>query len=107
MFFNEDKISITFIGFKVTRSGDLQDPVKNIIIEHQIMTTQLYKGLQHNRVNLSENYQSWEKETMIHKLCTIMGLNLEKKIDPDPTYVLTVDNVIKIIAIHMRFRFVL
>ena len=102
LFFNEDRMSITFVGFNVTRTGDLMDPVKNEAIERGAMTPQLYTGLQHNQVNLSENYQTWEKDTMISKIGMVMGL--EWSYDPDPTYVLTVDNVIKIMAIHMRFR---
>ena len=102
LFFNEDGMSITFVGFNVTRTGDLMDPVKNKTIEAGVMTPQLHTGLQHNQVNLSENYQAWEKDTMISKVGMVMGL--EWSYDPDPTYVLTVDNVIKIMAIHMRFR---
>ena len=41
---------------------------------------------------------------MIHKIGMVMGL--EWVVDPDDSYVLTVDNVIKILAIHMRFRYV-
>ena len=102
MFFNEDGMSITFVGFSVTRTGDLMDPVKGSMIEPGVMTPQLHTGLQHNQVNLSENYQSWGKDVMIAKIGMVMGL--EWSCDPDPTYVLTVDNVIKIMAIHMRFR---
>ena len=57
------------------------------------------KSLQLNRVNLLENYQTWNKKEMIQKICTVMGL--EKNAYPDSTYV---DNVIKMMAIHMRFR---
>ena len=39
---------------------------------------------------------------MIEKLSTVMGI--EKPTDPDETYVLTIDNLIKILAIQMRFR---
>ena len=67
------------------------------------MTPQLYTSLLHKKVNLSENYQKWDKDTMIQKIGAVMGL--EWSLDPDPTYVLTVDNVIKIMAIHMRFRY--
>ena len=35
-------------------------------------------------------------------LCRVMGL---KEFDPDETYELTMDNVMKILAIHMRFRY--
>ena len=103
LFFNKDGTSITFIGFNVNQGGDLIDPVHNRIIERAAMTPQLYAGLRHNQVNLSENYQHWSKNIMIKKIATVMGLEWE--VDPDPTYVLTVDNVIKILAIQMRFRY--
>ena len=105
LFFNKDGASITFVGFNVNpTTGDIQDPIKKEVIEHRAMTPQLYTGLQCNRVNLSENYQSWGKDTMIQKIGMVMGL--EWSYDPDSSYVLTVDNVIKIMAIHMRFRYV-
>ena len=69
------------------------------------MSSQLYTALKHNKVNLSENYQLWNKQTMIQKLGMVMGLESVK--DPDPSYVLTVDNVIKMLAIQMRFRCIL
>lgn len=45
---------------------------------------------------------------MIQKLATVMGLRYERgkiqDLDPDKSYVLTVDNLIKILAIQMRFK---
>ena len=52
---------------------------------------------------------------MILKLTRVLGINENKymgsdgkldltKIDPDPSYVLTVDNVMKMLAIDMKFR---
>ena len=66
------------------------------------MTSQLYTGLKHNRVNFQDDYRRWTKPVMIEKMSTVMGVELPH--DPDETYVLTVDNVIKILAIQMRFR---
>ncbi len=40
---------------------------------------------------------------MIQKIGMVMGLDWV--VDPDDSYVLTVDNVVKILAIHMRFRY--
>ena len=40
----------------------------------------------------------------IEKLCSVMGV--EWPYDPDNTYELTTDNMKKILAIHMRFRYV-
>ena len=104
LFFNHDAMSFTFVGFVVTRNGDLCDPAKSgAILETGIMNKQLYTGLKAQRVNFDEDYRQWPKNVMIEKLSTVMGVELPH--DPDPTYVLTVDNLIKILAIQMRFRF--
>ena len=95
-------MSITFVGFTVNKHGDLTDPVGREVIEQAIMTTALYKGLLHNRVNFADNHQNWTKDIMIVKIATVMGVEFPH--DPDSSYVLTVDNVIKILAIQMRFR---
>lgn len=42
-------------------------------------------------------------EQLIQKLAGFMGVPLSQ--NPDESYVLTVDNFIKILAIQMRFRF--
>ena len=101
IFFNQDGISITFVGFTVSKNGDLIDR-NNQIIERAMMAPQLYIGLQHNKVNFTDDHRLWTKETMIYKISTVMGVDYQY--DPDESYVLTVDNVIKILAIQMRFR---
>ena len=95
-------MSITFVGFMVTRNGDLVDPAHGGVLEQAIMTPQLYTGLKQNRVNFDDDYRQWQKSTMIEKIAIVMGI--EFPYDPDETYVLTVDNLIKILAIQMRFR---
>ena len=102
IFFNQDGMSITFVGFMVTRNGDLVDPAHGGVLEGAIMTQQLYTGLIANQVNFEEDYRKWHKGTMIEKIATVMGI--EYPYDPDESYVLTVDNLIKILAIQMRFR---
>ena len=104
LFFNQDRMSFTFFGFVVTSDGDLCDLTKpGVILERGIMTKQLCTGLKAQRVDLYEDYRQWPKDVMIQKISTVMGI--EWPHDPDPTYVLTVDNLIKILAIQMRFRF--
>ena len=61
---------------------------------------------------------------MILKLMRVMGINEQKYkkgnegkgeevevdtdlIDPDSSYALTVDNLMKMLAIHMKFRFII
>ena len=102
IFFNQDKVSVTFVGFRVTRNGDLIDSDRGGVLERSIMSPNLYTGLKAQRVNFDEDYRRWPKGIMIEKISTVMGI--EWPYDPDETYVLTVDNLIKILAIQMRFR---
>ncbi len=82
--------------------GNLIDPSTQQILEQSVIMKQLYEGLKHNRVDFQDNCRLWTKPVMIEKLATVLGV--EYPYDPEPTYVLTVDNVIKILAIQMRFR---
>ena len=95
---------MTFVGFNANSDSELVDPVKNIPIPglEGVLSHQLHTDLKLNGVNLSENYQVWNKKTMIKKMSRVMGL--ENFSDPDPSYVLTIDNMMKILAIQMRFR---
>ena len=93
---------MTFVGFMVTPNGDLIDPAHKGVLERSIMTRQLYRSLKLKGVNFDEDYRRWTKGVMIQKISTVMGV--EQPHDPDETYVLTVDNLIKILAIQMRFR---
>ena len=103
IFFNKDGQSFTFVGLMVTSKGDLIDPAhKGCILAEQIMTQQLYSELSLQGVVFDDDYCSWKKEKMIQKISTVMGIEPH---DPDETYVLTVDNMIKILAIEMRFRY--
>ena len=98
IFFNNDGMSVTFVGFIINENGDMTFPQA----KPRIMTPRLYSGLIRQRVNFSDDYRKWDKKTMIQKLSLVMGI--EDYNDPDDTYVLTVDNLIKILAIQMRFR---
>ena len=102
LFFNDDGMSITFVGFIINSNGDLVDPSK-AVLEAGIMGPLLYTGLQQQRVNFSDDYRNWEKPAMLQKLSMVRGID-DTSLDPDKTYVLTVDNLIKILAIQMRFR---
>ena len=62
IFFNEDRISITFVGFKVHKSsGDLINPADDSTIEKAILTPQLMVGLEMNQVNFNEDYRAWSQ----------------------------------------------
>ena len=102
LFFNQDGMSLTFVGFMVSKAGDLIDANRSVI-ERGLMTPQLQAALKDQAVNFEDNYQTWSKQKMVQKIGTVMGLTLVQ--DPDKSYVLTVDNLLKILAIQMRFRY--
>ena len=97
-------MSVTFVGFRVSQNGDLCNSSGTQVLQPAIMRPQLYAGLVQNRVNFNENYNTWQKGEMINKIGTVMGLDFVY--DPDESYVLTLDNLIKMLAIQMRFRYV-
>ncbi len=86
----------------MTPNGDLVDPVHRVVLEPAIMRPQLYTRLKHDKINFDEDYRIWSKELMIQKIASVMGL--KSLTDPDSSYVLTPDNLIKMLAIQMRFR---
>ena len=102
LFFNRDGMSLTFVGFMVSKSGDLIDANRSVI-EQGLMTPQLQAALNDQNVNFEDNYQTWSKQKMVQKIGTVMELTEVQ--DPDKSYVLTVDNLLKILAIQMRFRY--
>ena len=103
IFFNPDRHTMTFLGFHVSCLGDLCDSEHTYnIIEAKIMNRNLLIQLKHNHVNLNEGYQQLDRTQKIDKLAKVMDLNSFE--DPNPGYVLTLDNIRKILAILMRFR---
>ena len=48
-------------------------------------------------------YLCFHREDMIERLCRVFGVDYAE--DPDDSYVLTSDNFLKMMAIHMRFRY--
>ncbi|XP_063077858.1 E3 ubiquitin-protein ligase rnf213-beta [Engraulis encrasicolus] len=109
IFFNADHMSMTFLGFNVTkhpRSSMLNavDPVTRSVLVGNVMSPELFVGLERQRISLQEDFDSLPRETKIKKLSFVVGSNMSRIEDPDPSYELTADNVKKMLAIHMRFR---
>ncbi|XP_071956942.1 E3 ubiquitin-protein ligase rnf213-alpha-like [Antedon mediterranea] len=101
IFFNQDNQTMTFMGFSIDRNGTLLD-INEEVLQRNVMTKSLMRGLSNQQVNLSEDFNSLPRDEKLKKLCMVMGINYVS--NPDNTYELTTDNVKKILAIHMRFR---
>ncbi|XP_026716672.1 E3 ubiquitin-protein ligase RNF213 isoform X2 [Athene cunicularia] len=106
LFFNEDRVSMTFIGFHFQPNGrdgvDAINPLNGNVIKRNVMTSQLYNGLLLQRVPFNVPFDQLPRHEKLEKLCLVLGIPWV--IDPDETYELTTDNVLKLLAIEMRFR---
>ncbi|KAL4658167.1 E3 ubiquitin-protein ligase rnf213-alpha-like [Arapaima gigas] len=106
IFFNDDHVSMTFIGFHLEANEqkmvDAIDPEKGTVIKKNIMTIQLYEGLKLQRVPFNIDFDGLPRAEKIERLCSVLGV--QWPLDPDETYELTTDNILKMLAIHMRFR---
>ncbi|XP_067222276.1 E3 ubiquitin-protein ligase rnf213-alpha-like [Chanodichthys erythropterus] len=106
IFFNDDHVSMTFIGFHLqpnAKNGiDAVDPSTKRVIKQNIMTRQLYDGLKLQRVPFNIDFDQLPRWDKIEKLSRVLGI--QSPTDPDETYELTTDNMLKMLAIHMRFR---
>ncbi|XP_026936735.1 E3 ubiquitin-protein ligase RNF213 isoform X2 [Sagmatias obliquidens] len=106
VFFNRDHTSMTFIGFhfQPNQNGgvDAIDRLSGEVIKKDVMTVQLYEGLLLQRVPFNVDFDQLPRHEKLEKLCLALGI--QWPIDPDETYELTTDNMLKILAIEMRFR---
>ncbi|KAK3529115.1 hypothetical protein QTP70_016547 [Hemibagrus guttatus] len=109
IFFNADHLTMTFLGFHVKKNSignsvNVVNPqTKNVLMEN-VMSCDLFTGLQNQGISFSEDFDKLTRKTKIKKLSFVVGAQIREQFDPDPTYELTSDNVMKMLAIHMRFR---
>ncbi|XP_006869704.1 PREDICTED: E3 ubiquitin-protein ligase RNF213 [Chrysochloris asiatica] len=106
VFFNGDHISMTFIGFHLqenrNQSIDAINHLNKQVIKKNVMTLELYQDLKNQRVRFNVDFDQLPRHEKLEKLCLALGI--QWAIDPDETYELTIDNMLKILAIEMRFR---
>ncbi|XP_065674932.1 E3 ubiquitin-protein ligase rnf213-alpha-like isoform X2 [Hydra vulgaris] len=102
LFFNQDHATMTFFGFNIDYRGNLFDPETGYIIKENIMSPELYTDINRQMAGcLNTNYNDLRRKKKLELICQVLGV---PTFDPDPTYELTVDNLKKILAIHMRLR---
>ncbi|XP_034563927.1 E3 ubiquitin-protein ligase rnf213-beta [Notolabrus celidotus] len=111
IFFNADGYSMSFLGFNVEKSRQntlrAVDPHSNRILIDDVMSARLFEGLERQRIPLSEDFNLLPRPDKIKRISSVVGAKrgiTSRGFDPDPTYELTADNVMKMLAIHMRFR---
>ncbi|KAM7381116.1 hypothetical protein PAMA_012108 [Pampus argenteus] len=112
IFFNADRSSMSFLGFNVKVGGrrntlNAVDPHSPQILLEDVMSQKLFQGLERNMISLTEDFDQLKRADKIKRISCVVGAKkgiMDSRFDPDPTYELTADNVMKMLAIHMRFR---
>ncbi|XP_073346346.1 E3 ubiquitin-protein ligase rnf213-beta [Pagrus major] len=112
IFFNADRSSMSFLGFNVKmcpRQNTLNavDPHSLKVLIGDVMSRKLFDGLELQRICLTEDFDQLPRPDKIKRISCVVGAKKgirDRNFDPDPTYELTADNVMKMLAIHMRFR---
>ncbi|KAM6164698.1 E3 ubiquitin-protein ligase RNF213 [Rhynchocyon petersi] len=106
VFFNGDHTSMMFIGFHFRPNGnggvDAISHVSGAVIKKDVMRMHLYDELRYQGVPFNVDFDQLPRHEKLEKLC--MALGIQWAVDPDETYELTTDNMLKILAIEMRFR---
>ncbi len=102
IFFNHDGHSMSFFGFQLDGTMNLIDERSGKILCKSIMTTNLHQGLERNGVVFNKSFDSKTEEEKIKDLCNILGVKCSE--NPDNSYEITSDNVMKILAIFLRFK---
>lgn len=106
IFFNDDHESMTFIGFHLELNErncvDAVDPSTRRVIKKNVMTKVLYENLKLQGVPFNVDFDGLQRGEKIERICRVLGI--QWPLDPDETYELTTDNILKMLAIHMRFR---
>ena len=61
LFFNQDHITMTFLGFFINSAGDLVDPQTSQTLEKGLMSKSLRSGLQAQRVDFAADIETSKK----------------------------------------------
>lgn len=112
IFFNADRFSMSFLGFNVRKcqrqnTFNAVDPRSNKVLIEDVMSQRLFEDLERQTICLTEDFDQLPRADKIKRISCVVGAEkgiMDRTFDPDPTYELTADNVMKMLAIHMRFR---
>lgn len=105
VFFSGDREIMTFISFhlRLNENGSI-DAINHLngkIIKKDVMTKELYKGMLLQRVPFNVDFDNLPRHKKLLKLCQPLGI--PQALDPGETYKLTMDNMLKVLAIEMWF----
>ncbi|XP_026723315.1 E3 ubiquitin-protein ligase rnf213-alpha-like [Athene cunicularia] len=100
--FHAEGDSMEFLGFHINRNLDAIDAYSQTVLERAVMTRSLYMTLAWQNVPFNKKFETLPRNEQLKALCRVFGVKYWK--DPDPSYQLTLDNTMKMLAIHLRFQ---
>ncbi|XP_043373130.1 E3 ubiquitin-protein ligase rnf213-alpha-like isoform X4 [Dermochelys coriacea] len=100
--FHADHHSMEFLGFHINRSFDAVDAHSQIVLEKKVIDRHLYLTLEAQKVPFNKKFEDLSRQEQLETLCSVFGVRSSE--DPDESYQLTLDNTMKMLAIHLRFQ---
>lgn len=100
--FHADNDSMEFLGFHISKNLDAIDAHSQVVLERNVITHKLYHTLKAQHVPFNKNFEDLPRKMQLEALCRVFGVSYTQ--DPDESYQLTLDNTMKMLAIHLRFQ---
>ncbi|XP_065534709.1 E3 ubiquitin-protein ligase RNF213-like isoform X6 [Lathamus discolor] len=100
--FHADNDSMEFFGFHISKSLDAIDAYSQAILESNVIKGKLYWILKTQCVPFNKKFEDLPRTMQLKALCRVFGVSYTQ--DPDESYQLTLDNTMKMLAIHLRFQ---
>ncbi|XP_068024256.1 E3 ubiquitin-protein ligase rnf213-alpha-like [Melanerpes formicivorus] len=94
--------SMEFLGFHINQNFDAIDAYSQAVLETKVMSPSLYRNLVLQKVPFNRKFETLSRKEQLETLCRVFGVECQN--DPDPSYQLTLDNTMKMLAIYLRFQ---
>ncbi|PKU43384.1 hypothetical protein llap_6310 [Limosa lapponica baueri] len=100
--FHADNDSMEFLGFHISNNLDAIDAHSKAVLERNVIKQKLYRTLKAQHVPFNKKFEDLPRTMQLEALCRVFGVSYTQ--DPDESYQLTLDNTMKMLAIHLRFQ---
>ncbi|XP_074426105.1 E3 ubiquitin-protein ligase rnf213-alpha-like isoform X2 [Larus michahellis] len=100
--FHADNDSMEFLGFHISNNLDAIDAHSRAVLERNVIKAKLYRTLKAQHVPFNKKFEDLPRTMQLEALCRVFGVSYTQ--DPDESYQLTLDNTMKMLAIHLRFQ---
>ncbi|XP_040977593.1 E3 ubiquitin-protein ligase rnf213-alpha-like [Aquila chrysaetos chrysaetos] len=100
--FHAEGDSMEFLGFHINQNFDAIDAYSQAVLEPAVISRNLYMTLAHQNVPFNKKFETLPRTEQLEALCRVFGVKCRE--DPDASYQLTLDNTMKMLAIHLRFQ---